>query len=169
MNSADLLAKTDATLPEPTYQTLVVSMTGYNAVPEQTDANPLVTASGAYSNPDIMAARSVDLADDLPFGTVIAISTDASSPNCGISAVSELIGLRVIGDSMHPRKRNQIDLLFDQNDTVRARGKQMNPALVLGVCKDIEIAVVGHVDIKHIPQTQTALKAALGLATLAVK
>ncbi len=160
---------------EPTYQMYSVAMTGYNAVAEQTDSDPTTTASGAYSNSDIIAARSVDLADELPFGTVIAvtIATSTSSrkasnggANCGLHLVSEQIGLRVIGDSMHPRMRNKIDIMFDPNDTVRARGRKMNPALVLGKCNNIQIAVVGYVDIRHVPKTQSDLRLAIGFDTI---
>ena len=165
--TTDALMKTES-LQAPTYQTYSVSMTAYNAVPEQTDSDPMTTASGAYSNPDLMAARSLDLKDELPFGTVIAVKHATSSLNCGLELVEDQIGLRVIGDSMHLRKRNQIDILFDASDTVRARGKQMNPALVLGMCKDVEISVVGRIDINHMPKTQAELKMMMGKSGLAV-
>lgn len=147
-----------------------VSLTGYNAVPEQTDSDPFTTASGAYSNPDMVAARSVDLKEELPFGTVIefVIAKNASKAPCGLSSVEHLVGYRVIADSMHPRKRNQIDILFDQKDTVKIGGKNINPAVVLGVCKDIEIHVVGKIDIRNIPTTQTELLAQMGTASIAI-
>ena len=182
--SAAALAKEDTPMkqssPEaPSYPTYTVSVTGYNALPEQTDSDPSTTASGAFSNPDIIAARSVDLADKLPFGSVIAITAASSTlarqslgdggPNCGLGLVQDLVGLRVIGDSMHPRMRNKIDMLFDAKDTIRANGRPMNPALVLGICKNVQIAIVGHVDVRHMPRTQTELAAAVGLAALAVK
>jgi len=157
--------------PEPelvTTKTLSVSMTGYNAVPEQTDSDPFTTASGAYSNPEIVAARSVDLAGELPFGTVIQITQTSASSTCGFGLVEGYVGLRVIADSMHSRMHNKIDVLFDADATVQAGGKEMNPARALGLCHDIQIDVVGHVDIAHIPQTQTELKAAVGKATVAV-
>lgn len=148
---------------EPTYPTYTVSMTGYNAVPAQTDGDPYTTASGAYSNPEVMAARSVDLKDELPFGTVIEIVTTSAStsPNCGIGVVEDHIGYRVVGDSMHSRKRNQIDLLFINDKVVRAAGRIVNPAVAFGVCKNVEIRVVGKVDIKKIPKTQKELKLAI--------
>ena len=149
---------------EPTYPTHVVSMTGYNAVAEQTDGDPHTTASGAYSNPQIIAARSVDLKEELPYGTVIEVvaKADTSNPNCGIGLVDEYIGLRVVADSMHSRKRNQIDLMFINDKVVRAAGKKVNPAIALGVCKNIEIKVVGKVDIKSLPKTQDSLRTAIG-------
>jgi len=79
-----------------------------------------------------------------------------------------LLGLRVVADSMHPRKRNQVDILFDHERSVKVNGKRMNPAVVLGVCKDIEIRVVGKIDIKQMPKSQTQLLAQVGEAALAL-
>lgn len=158
-NSFASAANAPVPVEVPTYS---VAMTGYNAVPGQTDSDPDTTASGAFSNPDIIAARSRDLAEELPFGTVIEIVTATSSPNCGLSLVGEQIGLRVIGDTMNARMRNKVDILFDMADTVRAGGKEMNPAIVLGTCKDVHIRVVGKVDIKDIPKTQAQLRLAIG-------
>ena len=152
--------------PAPTYQ---VSMTAYNAVPAQTDSDPLVTASGILSNPDIVAARSQDLADELPFGTVINVLAATSSPNCGLGLVHDMIGLRVIADSMHPRKHNQIDIMFDPQDTVKVGSKPTNPAIVLGMCKDVRIQVVGFIDLKHVPKTQLELQAMVSGPSLASK
>src|SRR5690349_4884131 len=74
-----------------------VLLTSYNAVPSQTDGNPLVTAAGVASNPEVIAARSIDLAGDLPFGTVIAIErTGKDSEGCRFNAAENLIGYRVI-------------------------------------------------------------------------
>lgn len=161
--------------PEPVEQELphgpsyTVKMTAYNAVPAQTDSDPFTTASGAYSNPEVVAARSVDLADDLPFGTVIEITPKSSSPTCGVSVVKNQLGLRVIADSMHSRKRNQIDVLLDDEQTVQVGNKQVNPAIVLGICDEVEVHVVGHIDIAEIPDTQTELQAAVRAAVLAQK
>src|ERR1700733_11258133 len=72
-----------------------VTLTGYNAVASQTDGDPTTTANGGQADPDVVAARSRDLGDELPFGTIIAIShatSTAADPNCGYSAVSSLIG-----------------------------------------------------------------------------
>ena len=144
-------------------QVLTVGMTGYNAVPEQTDGDPHITASGAYSNPAIVAARSQDLTDQLPFGTVISITPSATSTrNCGAELISEHIGLRVIADSMHYRKREQIDILLPVEKTVHAGGKKVNPAVALGVCAGVEVRVVGKVDVRNMPRTQAELIAQIG-------
>jgi len=137
----------------PTYQ---VTLTGYNAVPEQTDDTPFETASGAYTNPEIIAARSRDLAAELPFGTIIAIeAAGADGKNCGYSKVAPLIGYRVIEDTMNARYEKYIDVLFDYE-----RGR--NPARLLGVCEGITIRVVGHVKALNagkLPKSQKELAA----------
>ena len=164
MGGHTVFATTTAIAPiEPSYPSYTVAMTGYNAVAAQTDGDPHITASGAFSNPDIIAARSQDLAGELPFGTVIEVMAASSSPNCGYGLVDQQVGLRVIADSMHSRMRNKIDILFDMQETVRAGGKETNPAIALGVCKRVQIRVVGKIDIKNIPSTQTGLRLAIGM------
>jgi 3D (Asp-Asp-Asp) domain-containing protein len=144
----------DASESEP----LTVKLTSYNAVPEQTDGDPHVTASGAYSNHEVVAARSVDLKETLPFGTVIEITRDGTdSENCRFAQVEHLIGYRVVADSMHSRKRAQIDVLLDQTDTVQVHGEEINPALALGVCTEVTVKVVGRLKVRDIPETQAEL------------
>ena len=147
-----------------------VAMTGYNVVSAQTDSDPNTTASGARSNPDIIAARSVDLADELPYGTVISIKPSAAtSTNCGISTVEDQIGYRVVADSMHSRKRNQIDVMFDTDETVKIGGKQTNPAIAMGVCSGVEVQVVGKIEISHMPRNQAELKKVVDQQLLTIK
>jgi 3D (Asp-Asp-Asp) domain-containing protein len=134
---------------EPITPSYTVAMTAYNAVPEQTDGDPHVTASGAFSNPEIVAARSADLADELPFGTVIRVSAATSTPGCGIDVVGDSVGYRVIADSMNARMKNKIDILFEQHKTART----------FGVCKEVQIEVVGQVDIRKMPASQAELQA----------
>lgn len=149
--------------PLPTYE---VGLTGYNAVPEQTDGDPSTTASGAFSNPAIVAARSVDLADELPFGTVIEITdTQGTRPNCGFDAVGEQIQLRVIADSMNPKIHNRVDILFPADDYVTVGGVSRNAAAALGMCKGTTVQVVGHIDISKMPKTQAQLAQMLGLSS----
>ncbi len=166
--SGSAFAASDALLPA--RDSFNVSMTAYNAVVEQTDSDPSITASGAYSDSDVVAARSKDLAEKLPFGTVIQIVPDSStSTTCGLSVVEDQIGLRVIADSMHPRKRNQIDVLLDAGSRVSVGGKNTNPAIALGVCKGVEVRIVGKVDVAHMPRNQAELKKVLGEQLLAIK
>lgn len=138
-----------------------VTLTAYNAVPGQTDSTPYETASGAYSNPEIVAARSVDLADELPFGTIIEVDgRNASKEACGYGVVAPLIGYRVIEDSMNPRYTDRIDVLFDtKSGFARPNGTNMNAANVLGICKGVTIRVVGHIGARKAPKTQAELVA----------
>jgi len=139
-------ALAEAPVPERTFS---VAMTAYNAVPEQTDDDPFTTASGAYSNPEVVAARSRDLAEDLPFGTVIEIVAATSTHGCGLHVVLNEVGLRVIADTMHQRMQQKIDILLHERKTAR----------VFGICDKVEIRVVGQIDIKDMPKTQAELKA----------
>lgn len=147
-----------------------VKLTAYNAVPSQTDGNPFVTASGSFSNPEVVAARSGDLAKSLPFGTIIAIErTGADTPACNYSKVSHLIGYRVIADAMNPRITNTVDVLLDQNDKVAVNSRMMNPGLALGICGQVTVRVVGHLAVKDIPKTQAELAAYIDPPVLASK
>lgn len=149
-------AQAPAAATQPSY---IVAMTAYNAVPEQTDGNPYETASGAYSNPEVVAARSQDLADELPFGTIIELDGPvALGGNCGYDAVVSSIGYRVIADTMNVRYTNRVDLLFSTKKEYRTVDKGMkNAAQVFGICKGVTIRVVGHVNINRIPKTQAEL------------
>lgn len=139
--------------------TMAVSMTAYNAVPGQTDGTPYLTASGAYSDPNVVAARSQDLASELPFGTVIEITAASSSPSCGYGAVSQDVGLRVIADAMNIKMKNKIDILLPEQQKIGKRTE--DPAVVLGICKNVAIKIVGHINVNDMPQTQGELAAAL--------
>jgi 3D (Asp-Asp-Asp) domain-containing protein len=134
-------------------------LTGYNAVPAQTDSDPSTTASGSPSNPEVVAARSRDMADTLPFGTVIAISAPAKfDNNCGYSLVEPLIGYRVIADTMNVRFAKYVDVLFDTGDNYKlSDSSTKNASTILGVC-NVTIRVIGHIDLaKGVPATQRAL------------
>ncbi len=149
---------------------LLVTMTAYNAVVGQTDGDPLTTASGAFSNPEVVAARSRDLAQELPFGTVIRIErTSKDTPNCRYSEVENQIGYRVIADTMHSRWTKKVDILLDESNTVSLHGVERNPGIILGVCSNVTVTVVGSVDINRIPTSQAQLQKMFGKATLALK
>ena len=150
----------------PAYQ---VTVTGYNAVPGQTDDTPYSTSIGVYTNPEIIAARSSDLADELPYGTVIALEPASETSDCGMVDVYDHIGLRVIGDAMNARMRNKVDILFSQHDFVPSRGLSRNAAKAIGFCRDVTIRVVGRIDPQDMPATQEELVAMMGKQLLAAK
>jgi 3D (Asp-Asp-Asp) domain-containing protein len=130
----------------------------------------MTTASGARSNPEVIAARSIDLKEALPFGTVIKLTREAAdSENCRFGAVEHLIGYRVIADSMHSRKRAQVDVLLNPADTVEVHGKEINPSLALGMCSGVTVEVVGRVAVKDIPETQGELAALVEGNSLALR
>jgi 3D (Asp-Asp-Asp) domain-containing protein len=162
--TADVMTNPVSTVQEPSIalKTLSVTLTSYNAVAEQTSPTPWVTASGARSNSQVIAARSRDLANQLPYGTIIAVmgpSSDDNGPYCGYDSVSHLIGYRVIADSMAARMHNKVDVMFDADNTVPLGGRMVNPALVMGACTGVQVQVVGYINPQHIPKTQAALAA----------
>lgn len=135
-------------------------LTAYNAVAGQTDSTPFTTASGAFSNPEVVAARSRDLASTLPYGTVIKIErTAADTPNCNFTTVEHQIGYRVIADAMNPRIVNTVDVLLDHHQKVPYQGRMINPALAVGRCAEVEITIVGRIPVSAIPATQAELAA----------
>ena len=145
--------------PLPNYE---VALTAYNAVPAQTDDEPFITASGAYANPEVVAARSQDLQDELPFGTIIEIDGPTSKQHtCGYSMVSPILGYRVIADTMNVRYTNRIDVLFSTKSNYHmVDGSMKNASTILGICKGITIRVVGHLDLtraNNLPKTQAEL------------
>lgn len=155
------LVEAPAVPPVASYQ---VAMTAYNAVPEQTDSTPFETASGAYSNPEIVAARSQDLGKELPFGTIIEVGGPRSKQDgCGYSVVGPIIGYRVIADTMNVRYTDRIDILFSNDARYElADGTVRNASRIFGVCKDVTIRVVGKIDPAHmgnLPKTQAELAA----------
>ena len=166
-----------ATAPSmPALPSYTVTLTAYNAVPEQTDSDPFVTASGAFSNPEVVAARSRDLATELPFGTVIEIMGPADPNNsCGYDIVEPIVGYRVIADTMNARYTDRIDILFHTySNYIMADGRTKNAGMVLGICDGASVRVVGHVDITRpgkLPKTQEELALLVkgGSASLAVK
>lgn len=157
----------------PTLPSYTVAMTAYNAVPEQTDESPFETASGAYSNPEVVAARSQDLAAELPFGTIIQIDGPSTvQESCGYSVVASKVGYRVIADTMNVRYTNRIDVLLDTDTNyVMGDGNVESAGSVFGVCREVSVHVVGYVSINRMPKTQAELAAIVnsGKSALAVK
>lgn len=146
--------------PKVAHAPFTTKLTAYNAVPGQTDNTPFTTASGAFSNPEVVAARSGDLAYKLPYGTVIKIErTLADTPSCNYSLVESQVGYRVIADAMNSRIVNTVDVLLDQNKTVPYQGRQINPGRALGRCGTVTITVIGKIEVKDIPSTQSELAA----------
>lgn len=160
---AEILPEPAPALAAAPAKTILVRVTGYNAVPEQTDSDPFTTASGAFSNPEVVAAVSRDIKSQLPFGTVVKLTAPdgATGKYCGWDLVEHFVGYRVIADTMNARHSERVDILFaeDAMVDVRVNGgvKKMNAAKVLASCGGIEVEVVGKLDIREIPKTQAEL------------
>jgi hypothetical protein len=109
-----------------------------------------------------VAARSQDLKEELPFGTIIQIDGPADDQHsCGYDVVSPILGYRIIADTMNKKFTNRIDVLLstDANITL-ANGRKVNASRVLGVCEGVSVRVVGHIDPKRmtkLPKTQAEL------------
>jgi len=162
----------------PTLPSYPVTLTAYNAVPEQTDESPFETASGIYSNPAIVAARSQDLSKELPFGTIVELDIEgpaAPDNSCGYNIVKPIIGYRVIADTMNARFTDRIDVLFDTESNYKlADGRTKNAGMILGICKGVTARVVGFINLNktsRIPKTQAELSALVNgtSKTLALK
>lgn len=135
-----------------------VTLTAYNAVAEQTDGDPSITASGVHTNAEVIAARSQDLGQELPFGTVVLITRDADdTPGCNFHKIEDQVGYRVIADTMNARFTNRIDVELDTENKVTVEGHSMNPAAALGLCKGVKVKVVGYIPLSRIPDTQEEL------------
>jgi 3D (Asp-Asp-Asp) domain-containing protein len=166
-------APAQAAVPDAIPAAYTVALTGYNAVPAQTKADPSTTANGGPSNPFVVAARSRDLAAELPYGTIIEIDGPAAdSADCGYNAVAPLVGYRVITDTMNERIKNTVDILFSTKaNYVLADSRKVNASALLGSC-DVSIKVVGHLDLTHVgdlPKTQADLAALVENSGLAIE
>ena len=92
-----------------------VRATGYNSLENQTDSTPPIAATGTQTRFGIIAVSRDLLADDIPYGSLVQLR-DLGSFQSGRGAgrfQSLLEGrLFVVEDTMHARKRNQIDVWF---------------------------------------------------------
>lgn len=156
----------------PTYPIYTVSMTGYNAVPSQTDDTPFITSIGLPVNPEVGAAASRDLiAGDLPYGTVIELVPDAAdraTGGCELPHVEKYIQYRVITDTMNKRHENHVDIQFGKKQYVTIGNNTLNVAKAIGWCNDVEIRVIGKIDIGEIPDTQAELAQLVSTGTIAL-
>ena len=156
------------------FPSYTLTMTGYNAVPGQTDDTPYETAAGTYTNPQTVAAISQDLVGQLPFGTIIEVQGPGREDGwCNDKTVADHIGYRVIADTMNIRLHNRVDILFStKDDYLLPNGRTMNAASLLGACAGTTVRVVGFVDISNpnnLPRTQADLVAIVEHKNLAAR
>jgi 3D (Asp-Asp-Asp) domain-containing protein len=94
---------------------LSVRGTAYNSMVSQTNDQPFITATGQRTAWGIVAVSRDLLGGDLPYGTLVRLRDLGNFHNGrGAGAYQDLLDdtTFVVEDTMHPRKRNQIDLWF---------------------------------------------------------
>jgi len=96
---------------------LLLRATGYNSHPNQTDSTPHVTATGQRTRFGIIAVSRDLLQHSLPYGSLVRIRDLGSyQSGRGSGKFQRLLDdqeLFIVEDTMHPRKRQQVDVWFD--------------------------------------------------------
>lgn len=87
----------------PSGRTAVLKSTAYNSLSAQTDSTPHITATGTRTRPGVVAL-SRDMLRLFPYGTRLRIQ-DLSGRHPYVNG-----RIFVVEDTMHARKRNQIDV-----------------------------------------------------------
>lgn len=103
-----------------------VTITVYNAVPEQTDDSPLITACNKKIDLDKLKhgklrwiAVSRDLLEKFPYGSSVYLWIEKGHPKNGSY---------IVRDTLHKRFKNTIDILTYDEKYGKWEGKlQMNP------------------------------------------
>jgi 3D (Asp-Asp-Asp) domain-containing protein len=94
---------------------LVVRATAYNSLEAQTNSQPFITATGERTRWGIVAVSRDLLDETLPYGSLIRLRDLGNYHNGRGAGVYQTLldgDLFVVEDTMHPRKRNQIDVWF---------------------------------------------------------
>lgn len=115
--------------------TFVVRATGYNSYAAQTDSTPDITATGARTRTGIIAVSRDLLGDDIPYGSLVRIrdlGNFYNGRNAGrFQSLLDSQGLFIVEDTMHARKRNQVDVWFaDYASAVNWGVRQVEVTLV---------------------------------------
>lgn len=115
--------------------TFTLRATGYNSLTAQTDSTPHITATGTRTRPGIIAVSRDLLESTLPYGSLVRLNDLGTYPY-GHSPgyyqdVLDSQGLFVVEDTMHARKRQQIDVWFeDYRSAVRWGVRQVDVEVV---------------------------------------
>ena len=109
-------------------ETLLVRVTAYASVPDETDDTPFITANGTYVHDGIVASNV------LPFGTQIRIP--------------ELFGDKIftVEDRMNKRIKNTIDIWMPSVSSAVHFGMTHTSIIVLG---DKPLPIIGQVTTKN--------------------
>ena len=85
-------------------RTAVLRATAYNSAPNQTDSTPFITATGTRTRFGVVAL-SRDMLRQFPYGTKIMIEDLSGKYNNLLKGQ-----VFIVEDTMHQRKRNQVDV-----------------------------------------------------------
>ncbi|RIH82637.1 hypothetical protein Mlute_02426 [Meiothermus luteus] len=100
---------------------LVLKATAYTSSVRETDSTPFITATGARTRIGIIAV-SRDMLRELPYGSKVMLEDLGTAGGRGKGRFNYLFKDRifVVEDTMHPRKREQIDVwLPDRSTAIR--------------------------------------------------
>jgi 3D (Asp-Asp-Asp) domain-containing protein len=96
--------------------TLLVRATAYNSLESQTNSQPFITATGARTRWGIVAVSRDLLQSELPYGSLVRLHDHGnyhSGRGAGVfQSLLDATDVFIVEDTMHPRKRNQIDVWF---------------------------------------------------------
>jgi 3D (Asp-Asp-Asp) domain-containing protein len=100
---------------------LRLTMTAYTSRVQETDATPFITATGRRVRWGTVAASRDLLAAGLPYGTKLRVVALEPDPRrCGGGTLPEVL---VVEDTLHPRKRRQLDVWMDDLAAARRFGR----------------------------------------------
>ena len=116
-------------------RSLSLRATAYNSLPSQTFGDPNITATGAATRFGIIAASRDLIGSDLPYGSLVRLKDlGGFGSGRGAGQFQETLdgqGLFIVEDTMHIRKKQQVDVWFPELST----------ALTWGV-REVELEVV---------------------------
>jgi len=108
------------------YPTYRVRATGYNSHASQTDSTPFITATGARTQPGIIAVSRDLLDEEIPYGSLVRLKDLGNFHNGrGHGKHQDFLDAQdifIVEDTLHWRKRNQIDVWFPALSQAREWG-----------------------------------------------
>lgn len=121
------------------HPTFRVRATGYNSLAAQTDSTPFITATGTRTRLGVIAVSRDLLAEDIPYGSLVRLRDLGNyHDGRGFGKHQDFLDSQdifIVEDTLHWRKRNQIDVWFPH----------LSQALEWGVRQvELELVRYGH-------------------------
>ena len=96
---------------------VILRATGYNSLVSETDSTPFITATGERTRFGIVAVSRDLLNGSLPYGSLVRLK-DLGDYKTGrghgaFQSMLDAQGLFIVEDTMHLRKRQQVDIWFE--------------------------------------------------------